>query len=283
MLRPPRRLRVRRITPLALHRLLPNMLTLLALCAGMTAIRFALDDRFEWATVSVIVAAVLDGLDGTIARLLKATSIFGAQLDSLSDFVSFGVAPAVLLYLWTMHDLHSLGWVLVLLFGVCCALRLARFNTQIGVERPAYAQHFFTGVPAPAAAGLVLMPLFFYFEFGAALFRSPYLCGAALAGVAALMVSRVPTYSIKPHVILWAVLRVPGGRGPLLLLAGLAALVAFFTTEPWATLLVISAAYLASIPHSIRNFGRLRAAAERRLAATPESAEPPAAEEPHSP
>jgi CDP-diacylglycerol---serine O-phosphatidyltransferase len=194
---------------------------------------------------------VLDGIDGTIARLLKASSPLGAQLDSLSDFVSFGVAPAVLLYLWTMHDLHGLGWVLVLLFGVCCALRLARFNTQIGAERPSYAYNFFTGVPAPAAAGLVLTPVFFYFEFNFQLFRSPYLCGVALAGVAVLMVSRVPTYSIKPHNILWAVLRVPGGRGPLLMLAGLAALVAFFTTEPWATLLVIFAGYLASIPHSI--------------------------------
>lgn len=278
MLRPRR---VRRITPIALHRLIPNILTLLALCAGMTAIRFALDDRFEWATVAVIVAAVLDGLDGTIARLLKATSPFGAQLNSLSDFVSFGVAPAVLLYLWTMHDLHSLGWVLVLLFGVCCALRLARFNTQIGVERPPYAHNFFTGVPAPAAAGVVLMPMFFYFEFGGSFFRSPYLCGAALAGVAALMVSRVPTYSIKPHVLLWIALHVPGGRGPLLLLAGLAALVAFFTTEPWATLLVIFGGYLASIPYSIHHYRRLREAAERLRTGLAREDGPPAAEEPH--
>jgi CDP-diacylglycerol--serine O-phosphatidyltransferase len=276
-----RRRRVRRITPIALHRLIPNVLTLLALCAGMTAIRFALDDRYEWATVAVIVAAVLDGLDGTIARLLKATSPFGAQLDSLSDFVSFGVAPAVLLYLWTMHDLHSLGWVLVLLFGVCCALRLARFNTQIGVERPPYAHNFFTGVPAPAAAGVVLMPMFFYFEFGGSIFRSPYLCGAALAGVAALMVSRVPTYSIKPHVVLWVVLRVPGGRGPLLLLAGLAALVAFFTSEPWATLLVIFGGYLGSIPYGIHHYRRLREAAEQLRAGLVRTEEPPPAEEPH--
>jgi len=279
MLRPRR---VRRITPIALHRLIPNMLTLLALCAGMTAIRFALDDRFQWATLSVIVAAVLDGLDGTIARLLKATSPFGAQLDSLSDFVSFGVAPAVLLYLWTMHDLHSLGWVLVLLFGVCCALRLARFNTQIGVERPPYAHNFFTGVPAPAAAGVVLIPMFFYFEFGGGFFRSPYLCGAVLAGVAALMVSRVPTYSIKPHVLLWLALRVPGGRGPLLLLAGLAALVAFFTTEPWATLLVVFGGYLASIPYGIRHYRRLREATDQLRAGLARAEAPPAAEEePH--
>ena len=275
-----RRRRVRRITPIALHRLIPNMLTLLALCAGMTAVRFALDDRFEWAAVAVIVAAVLDGLDGTIARLLKATSPFGAQLDSLSDFVSFGVAPAVLLYLWTMHDLHSMGWVLVLLFGVCCALRLARFNTQIGVERPPYAHNFFTGVPAPAAAGLVLMPMFFSFEFGGSFFRSPYLCGTALAGVAALMVSRVPTYSIKPHVLLWIALRIPGGRGPLLLLAGLAALVAFFTTEPWATLLVIFGGYLASIPYSIYHYRRLREAAEQLRASLARQEDMPAAEEP---
>src|SRR5260370_26815941 len=169
------RVRVRPIGTLSLNRLIPNILTLLALCAGMTAIRLALAGKFESAAAAIIIAGVLGGIDGRIARLLKGTSPLGAQLDSLSDFVSFGVAPAVLLYIWTMQTLQSLGWAIVLLFGVCCALRLARFNTQIGADLPPYAYNFFTGVPAPAAPGLVMIPLMFSFQFGPAFAASPYL------------------------------------------------------------------------------------------------------------
>lgn len=253
MLKRPR-VRVRPIGTLSLNRMIPNILTLLALCAGMTAIRFALGAKFETAAVAIIIAGILDGIDGRIARLLKGTSSFGAQLDSLSDFVSFGVAPAMLLYIWTMHNFSSIGWVLVLLFAVCCALRLARFNTQIGADLPPYAYNFFTGVPAPAGAGLVLIPMFASFEFGASIFRSPYLNAVVLAAVAALMVSRVPTFSFKRF-------RVPGHWVlPMLLVIG--ALAAFVTTEPWATLLIIGALYLGSFPVSIRSFRRLRRAAE---------------------
>src|SRR5579864_457129 len=248
------RVRVRPIGSLSLNRLIPNILTLLALCAGMTAIRLALNGKFEQATGAIIIAGVLDGIDGRIARLLKGTSPFGAQLDSLSDFVSFGVAPAVLLYIWTMQTLQSLGWVVVLLFGVCCALRLARFNTQIGAELPPYAYNFFTGVPAPAGAGLVMIPMFCAFDTGIGFFRSPILCGAVLAAVAALMVSRVPTFAFKSFRIPreWVL--------PTLLLVG--ALAAFLTTEPWITLLIIGALYIGSIPISIRAYGQLRRAAE---------------------
>ncbi|MGO9785192.1 MAG: CDP-diacylglycerol--serine O-phosphatidyltransferase, partial [Stellaceae bacterium] len=151
-LKRPRRLRVKPIAGFSVNRLIPNILTLLALCAGMTAIRLALLSRFEPAVASVIVAGVLDGIDGRIARLLKGTSTFGAELDSLSDFVSFGVAPALLMYIWTLQSFASVGWVVALLYAVCCALRLARFNTQIGADLPPYAYNFFTGVPAPAAA-----------------------------------------------------------------------------------------------------------------------------------
>ena len=253
MLKRPR-VRVRPIGTLSLNRMIPNILTLLALCAGMTAIRFALGAKFETAAVAIIVAGILDGIDGRIARLLKGTSTFGAQLDSLSDFVSFGVAPAMLLYIWTMHDFSSIGWVLVLLFAVCCALRLARFNTQIGADLPPYAYNFFTGVPAPAGAGLVLIPMFACFEFETSIFRSPYLNAVVLAAVAALMVSRVPTFSFKRF-------RVPGHWVlPMLLVIG--ALAAFVTTEPWATLLIIGAIYVGSFPVSIRSFRRLRRAAE---------------------
>ncbi len=249
-----RRPRVRRIASLSLNRLIPNILTLLALCAGMTAIRLALNGKYEPAVTAIIVAGVLDGIDGRIARLLKGTSPFGAQLDSLSDFVSFGVAPAVLLYVWTMAQLQSLGWALVLLFGVCCALRLARFNTQLGAELPPYAYSFFTGVPAPAGAGLVMVPMLATFEFGLEIFRSPYLNAVVLAGVAALMVSRVPTFSFKRF-------RVPSEWVlPMLLVVG--GLAAFMTTEPWATLLAIGALYIVSIPLSVRSYRRLRRSAE---------------------
>ena len=129
-------MRVRRLSGLTVNRMVPNVLTLLALCAGMTAIRFALSGNFEAAVYAIIVSGAFDGLDGRIARLLKSTSRFGAELDSLSDFVSFGVAPAAVLYIWTMSELHGLGWAIVLFFAVCCALRLARFNTQSGAEMP---------------------------------------------------------------------------------------------------------------------------------------------------
>jgi len=255
-----RRIRVRPIRGWSLNLLIPNVLTLLALCAGMTAIRYAMADRFEAAVVSLVIAGILDGMDGRIARLLKAISSFGAQLDSLADFVSFGVAPALLLYIWTMSAMHSLGWVLALLFAVCCGLRLARFNTQIGAELPPYASNFFTGVPAPAGAGLVLVPLMASFEFGSAIFRSPILNGIVLASVAALMVSRVPTFSLKRiHVQREWVL-------PTLIAFGAGA--AFLTTEPWATLLTVGVVYIVSIPVSVLQYARLRRAAEglRKLA-----------------
>ena len=198
-----RRPRVHRLSDLSFNRMVPNILTLLALCAGMTAMRFAMNGNFVGAVFAIIVAGIFDGLDGRIARLLKSTSSFGAELDSLSDFVSFGVAPAAVLYLWTMSTLHGLGWAIVLFYAVCCALRLARFNAEAGSDRPAYAAPFFSGVPAPAGAGLVMVPMFLSFEWGDWLFRSPYLSALTVTGVALLMVSKVPTVSLKririPH------------------------------------------------------------------------------------
>src|ERR1700739_1242718 len=160
------RMRVRPLSDLSVNRMVPNVLTLLALCAGMTAVRFAIGGNFEAAVFSIIAAGVFDGLDGRMARLLKATSSFGAELDSLSDFVSFGVAPAAVLYLWTLSDLNCPGWAIVLFFAVCCALRLARFNAGTGAEVPSYAAPFFRGAPAPAGAGLVMLPMFLRFEWG---------------------------------------------------------------------------------------------------------------------
>jgi CDP-diacylglycerol--serine O-phosphatidyltransferase len=254
-----RHLHVKPIRGLSFNKMIPNILTLLALCAGMTAIRFALEEHYRQAVVAIIVAGVFDGIDGRIARLLKGTSEFGAELDSLSDFVSFGVAPALLMYLWSVHSLASLGWMVALLFAICCGLRLARFNTQIGADLPPYAYNFFTGVPAPAGAGLAIIPMFLDFEFGWSGFQSGWFGAIVLAAVGALMVSRVPTFSMKRfHVPREWVLAM------LLIIAGLAALA---TTEPWATLLLIGLIYIGSIPLSIRAYNKLRRAANEMRAA----------------
>jgi CDP-diacylglycerol--serine O-phosphatidyltransferase len=259
-------MRVRPLSDLSVNRMVPNVLTLLALCAGMTAIRFALGGNFEAAVFSIIAAGVFDGLDGRMARLLKATSSFGAELDSLSDFVSFGVAPAAVLYLWTLSDLHGLGWAIALLFAVCCALRLARFNTEAAHETASYGAPFFTGAPAPAGAGLVMVPMFLSFEWGDWLFRSPYLNALTVTGIALLMVSKVPTVSLKR-------IRVPHHLVvPTLLAFGVAT--AFLTTEPWLTLTVVGIVYVSSIPLTIRSYYRLKRAALARKAETVERPEP---------
>jgi CDP-diacylglycerol---serine O-phosphatidyltransferase len=256
------RMRVRRLSPLSVNRMVPNVLTLLALCAGMTAMRFAMGGNFEGAVFAIIAAGIFDGLDGRMARLLKATSSFGAELDSLSDFISFGVAPAAVLYLWTMQGLHGLGWAIVLFFAVCCALRLARFNAGVSAELPSYAAPFFSGAPAPAGAGLVMIPMFLSFEWGDWLFRSPYLNAVTITGIALLMVSKVPTVSLKR-------IRIPHHMViPTLLAFGVAT--AFLTTAPWPTLMVVGVVYLSSIPLTIRSYYRLKRAAEARK---PESAE----------
>jgi CDP-diacylglycerol---serine O-phosphatidyltransferase len=259
------RMRVRRLSGLSVNRMVPNVLTLLALCAGMTAVRFAMGGNFQAAVFSIIAAGIFDGLDGRMARLLKATSSFGAELDSLSDFVSFGVAPAAVLYLWTLSGLHGLGWAIALLFAVCCALRLARFNTEASSATPSYAAPFFTGAPAPAGAGLVMVPMFLSFEWGDWLFRSPYLNAVTVTGIALLMVSKVPTVSLKR-------IRVPHHMVvPTLLAFGVAT--AFLTTEPWLTLTGVGIVYVSSVPLTIRSYMRLKRATEARTA---EAAEPSA-------
>lgn len=254
-----RRPRVQRLSDLSVNRMVPNVLTLLALCAGMTAIRFAIGGNFVGAVFAIIVAGIFDGLDGRIARLLHSTSSFGAELDSLSDFVSFGVAPAAVLYLWTMSGLHGVGWAIVLFYAVCCALRLARFNIESGGASPAHTARFFTGIPAPAGAGLVMVPMFLSFEWGDWFFRSPYLSVVTVTGIALLMVSKVPTVSLKrirvPHQ--WVV--------PTLL--GIGVLAGFVTTAPWLTLTAIGIVYVGSIPLTIRSSHRLRRNSELRRAA----------------
>jgi CDP-diacylglycerol---serine O-phosphatidyltransferase len=253
------RMRVRRrLSDLSVNRMVPNVLTLLALCAGMTAIRFAINGDFQYATFAIIAAGIFDGLDGRLARLLKATTQFGAELDSLADFISFGVAPAAVLYLWTMAQLHSVGWAIVLFYAVCCALRLARFNTQLAAEPPPWRANFFSGAPAPAGAGLLMLPMFISFEWGDWIARSPYLNAVWISGVALMMVSTIPTVSLKR-------IRIPH-RFVVPSLLGIGVMTGFLTTEPWLTLTFVGAVYIGSIPLTIRSAYRLRRTAPARPA-----------------
>lgn len=239
-----------RFRSLNVNRMVPNALTLLALCAGMTSIRMALTDRWELAVAAVIAAMILDGLDGRIARLMKANSEFGAQLDSLADVINFGVAPALIIYHWSLIEVRGLGWAIALLLTICCALRLARFNANLGnPNKPAWASRFFTGVPAPAGAGLALLPLILSFEFGDTFFRNPFVNLLVMAGTGALMISTIPTFSgksIRLPQYLW---------GPVLIV--IAVLLAFLVSTPWITLGLIEILYAFSIPFSYFVYQRM--------------------------
>lgn len=240
-----------RIKRPSLNRMLPNILTVAALCAGLSSIRFGLMGRWEPAVMAIVVAVILDGLDGRVARLLGGTSRFGAELDSLSDFVSFGVAPAVLLYLWTVQEMGGFGWALALLFAVSCALRLARFNTALDDSSPPpWSRHYFVGIPAPAGAGLALLPMMITFELGRGIADHPAVAAVVMVVVASLMVSRVPTYSIKST-------RLPQ-EYPLATLILVGVVVASLASEPWITFITMGALYSASIPVSIWTQGRAR-------------------------
>lgn len=240
-----------RIKRPSLNRMLPNILTVAALCAGLSSIRFGLMGRWEPAVMAIVVAVILDGLDGRVARLLGGTSRFGAELDSLSDFVSFGVAPGVLLYLWTVQEMGGFGWALALLFAVSCALRLARFNTALDDSSPPpWSRHYFVGIPAPAGAGLALLPMMITFELGRGIADHPAVAAVVMVVVASLMVSRVPTYSIKST-------RLPQ-EYPLATLILVGVVVASLASEPWITFITMGALYSASIPISIWTQGRAR-------------------------
>ena len=251
-----RRPRPPRLGGLTMNRLLPNVLTMLALCSGMTAIRFAIEERWESAVVAIIIAAILDALDGRTARLLNGQSKFGAELDSLSDVVSFGVAPAMIVYLWSLKVSPSFGWVAALAFSVCMALRLARFNSKLGEnDLPAYAYNYFTGVPAPAGASVLLLPMVLDFLVGPHVVDHPIIISLWTGIVALLLVSPMPTFSGKG-------LRVPHNMiVPVLALVGL--LAAALVSAPWLTLLLVGLGYLASIPLSVRQYRRLQSAADR--------------------
>ena len=250
--------RSRRQTPrlkgLSINRLIPNIVTVSATCAGLTSIRFAVDQQWEYAVTALILAAILDALDGRMARMLKAESDFGAQLDSLSDFVSFGVAPAFVMYFWSLQSSGGLGWGVAVFFIVCCGLRLARFNSMIG-KLPPYAYNYFTGVPAPAGALFSLLPLVIGFSGGAEFLVHPGVVGPWLLLMAVMMVSPIPTYSFKR-------LKVPRRYVvPVLIIVGV--IMAGLAEYPWKTLTVCAFIYFGSIPFSVRSFMHLKREAER--------------------
>jgi CDP-diacylglycerol---serine O-phosphatidyltransferase len=260
----------KRLRAQPLIHLVPNMFTVLALCAGLTSIRYALDGRFELAVALIVVAGVLDGLDGRSARLLKISSKLGAQLDSLADFLSFGVAPAMLVYLWSLKAVPAFGWALALLFATCCAMRLARFNTELeDTDRPVWMSRFFTGMPAPAAAGCAIIPMLIAFAFDAQWPRTWPLNAVVLIAIAYLMVSRIPTFSIKTVLV-----RVrPEWVLPTLIGVGL--LVAALSSAPWHTLLAVGVIYLATLPVGWWSAYQLRRRDEaERAAAAAEPREP---------
>ncbi|MDD3371776.1 MAG: phosphatidylcholine/phosphatidylserine synthase [Alphaproteobacteria bacterium] len=231
---------------LPLTRLLPNTLTLCALCSGLTGIRYALLERWEYAVLAILVAAIFDVLDGRVARMLSIASKFGAELDSLSDAIAFGVAPGFIMYLWILKDAGGIGWIAVLVFAACCALRLARFNTMLEDHNvPAWAKRFFTGVPAPAGACLGLLPLAFFLEFGESAKLFPQIYALWMLLVGSLMVSRLPTFALKG----WRIERI--WVAPLF--AFVVALVAGLITNTWLTYSGAGLLYVILLPVSWYN------------------------------
>ncbi|MCW3837890.1 CDP-diacylglycerol--serine O-phosphatidyltransferase [Sphingomonas canadensis] len=233
----------------------PNVVTALALCVGLTSIRFAINGQWEVAVVMILAAALLDGIDGRIARFMRGESRFGAELDSLSDVIAFGVAPAVMLYLWSLQNLRGYGWMIALVHALCCALRLARFNAQIDLDhQPHKSAGFLTGVPAPAGAMLALAPLYLWIWSEDPLFRQPWLVGPWTALVALLMVSSVATWSA-------ASIRVKE-RVRFEVVVLLVVVAAAIVSAPWPALSVVMLLYLASIPLAMRRYARIRRLAE---------------------
>jgi CDP-diacylglycerol--serine O-phosphatidyltransferase len=242
----------------------PNAVTALALCFGLTGIRFAIGGEWEKAVAAIITAGVLDGLDGRIARLLKGESRFGAELDSLSDVIAFGVSPAIILYLWSLQQLPRFGWLFALSHAVCCALRLARFNAAIdSKEQPHKSAGFLTGVPAPAGAGLLFLPMYIWLDTGIEFVRQPWVVAPWAALIAFLMTSNIATFS-------WSSLRLRRGLR-LGALAFVALLGGALISAPWTTLSIITVAYVIAIPFGARSYAKVR-----RLRAEEQAAQPAA-------
>ena len=231
--------------------MIPNAITALALCMGLTGVSLAVRGEWERALGAIVLAGVLDGLDGRIARLLRAQSRFGAELDSLSDNIAFGTAPALILFLWSLQTAPRFGWIAALALAVCCALRLARFNARLdAAEQPHKSAGFNTGVPAPAGAGLAFVPIYLWLISGDERFHAwqPVMAWTVL--IAALMISSLPTFS-------WSSIRIRAGWR-LFALAGIALLGAALIVAPWMTLLAVSALYLVMIPVALASYARVK-------------------------
>lgn len=243
--RPERGISFRQITP--------NAVTALALCVGLSGVRFAYLENWVLAAGAVVLAGILDGLDGRIARLLNAQSRFGAELDSLSDVIAFGVAPALIMFFWSTQHMPQFGWVLSLTMAVGCALRLARFNAQIDIDdedQPHKSAGFLTGIPAPVGAGLVMLPLYLWMITDQEIFRHYAIVGPWIAVVAFLMISNTATYS-------WSSLRLR--KNIRLEAIGLFALLGVaLINNPWITLSAISLGYIILIPFSIRSYAKVK-------------------------
>src|SRR3954463_594752 len=232
--------RIQRLRQIPVRRLVPNVITLLALCAGLTGIRLAFEERYEWALAAIVFAAMLDAVDGRVARMIKGTSRFGAELDSLADFVNFGVAPGLILYVWELKALGNLGWIAAMVFAICAGLRLARFNVQIeDPNRPAWAGNFFTGMPAPAGAITVLLPIYAFFL---TVHVPVAITLVYTLLMAVLMVSRLPVLSgkqmgtrVPPELVL-----------PVIVVAVL--FIALLVSYPWEVLSVGTLVYLGCLP-----------------------------------
>lgn len=241
----------RQLRGIPFRALVPNAITALALCVGLTGARFAFAKRWDLAIICIVIAAVLDALDGRVARMLKAQTRFGAELDSLSDVIAFGVSPALIIYLWSLQHLPRIGWIVALAHAVCAALRLARFNASIDAEdQPHKSAGFFTGIPAPAGAGLLLLPIYLFLWFGEDVRIPPIIVAIWSITVALLMISNVATYG-------WSSIRLRSSlRLPALLFVGLVG--AALLSEPWATLSIAAFAYAIAIPLAIASFAKIR-------------------------
>jgi CDP-diacylglycerol--serine O-phosphatidyltransferase len=240
-------MRRRRFRPIPVRMLVPNVITLLAICAGLTAIRLSTEGRMELAVAAIVFAAVLDGIDGRVARLIKGQSKFGAELDSLADFVNFGVAPGLILYFWQLHDLNNGGWIAAMVFAISGGLRLARFNaTMDDPNKPAFAANFFTGVPAPAGAITVLLPI--YLAFLGVPKPPAMLTALYTLLIAFLMVSRLPVFSGKT-----IRMRVPPEM-VLPVFVGVIFFIALLIGYPWYILSVCTVLYLLSLPAGWKSY-----------------------------
>lgn len=247
---------------LSLHKMVPNMITLTAMAFGMTAIKFAINGKFEEAVLAIVIATFMDAFDGAAARLLKAQSKLGAELDSLSDFACFGVAPALVVFLWSTHDVGRYGWIMALIFAMAVALRLARFNVMKEEKNDDPLSKYFTGVPSPVGAGLAVFPMIVSFQVGEtheafSYLTHPYVAGIWMVIVGGMMVSNIPTFSSKQ-------IRVPQ-KMTVPALGVFAVLIAGLINEPWPTLTFMGIVYLLLLPFGLRHYARKKDALEKGI------------------